>query len=468
VLYIDRSTMNILRVKRKCLALLERVESEGAYLHIMLQREAERRSDAPEEYPVIVQLVRGVLEQRQALESILEPLLPKGLASLPVQVQLVLKLGAYQLRFLDRVKQRDVVFEAVELVKEGRWKGLAGLVNAVLRKVGPMVVSQEDAPSRSRVVNFPAWLLERWEAQFGASEVSAFCEASDKKLPLYIRINSNSIDGATLRGELLREGIETEPVNLSPAALRIVKLPQKVRIQDLSTFKRGLFFIQDLSSAIVADLVSSTKPSTVRDICAAPGGKTCSIALSIQAHSGRVLASDRVESRVALVKDLITRLRIRNVDLSVWDACSFSSSQMSSESSEVKQGSVKTPDTFDVVLVDAPCSGFGTVGRKVDVRWSKSEAMLQELIALQADILDSAAHLVKPSGYLVYSTCTIDRDENEGSAESFLSRNVDFRHAPVQGLIPSAVCTEEGYYRAWPQHHSMAGAFAAMFMKSPG
>jgi 16S rRNA (cytosine967-C5)-methyltransferase len=441
--------MNILRVKRKCLELLERVECQGAYLHIVLQKEAERSSSAPEEYPVIVQLVRGVLEQRQMLDGVLDPLLPKGLESLPVEIRLVLKLAAYQLCCLDRVKKRDVVFEAVQLVKEGRYRGLSGLVNAVLRKIEP-VGSPSSSADEQRVLNFPEWLIERWNCQFGADEVRAFCESSDRPLPLYLRVNTNKTTRETLRRQLQSEGLEVGLVDLSPVSLRVERLPNTIRIQQLKSFNDGLFFIQDLSSTLVSDLVSSGKPKLVRDLCAAPGGKTCSIALSIAGDAGEVHSSDRVASRVRLVDKLRASLDIRNVKC--WE-----------EDARVAKSIVA--EQYDAVLVDAPCSGFGTVGRKVDARWSKSPDSVRELVYLQGELLEKAAQLVKRGGVLIYSTCTIDREENEGVAEAFINAHPGFISSTVAGILPGAVCTAEGFYRAWPQHHGMAGAFAARFLR---
>lgn len=450
MVYFKATTMNILRVKRKCVEILERVECQGAYLHIVLQKEAERHTEAPEEYPVIVQLVRGVLEQGQNLEKILDPLLPKGMSSLPVEVQLILKLGAYQVRFLDRVKKKDVVFEAVELVKGGKFRGLAGLVNAVLRKVEPQeaLLSKEDEHS---LINFPQWLVERWNRQLGAEEVRAFCAASDRQLPLYLRVNTGMTTRSALREELQREGLEVELVDLSPVSLRVEKMPANKRIQQLASFTQGLFFIQDLSSTLVSELVSSNKPALVRDLCAAPGGKTCSVALSIREHAGSVHASDRVANRVQLVEKLVSSLGVVNVQCWEEDACSPKTA---------------SGQLYDAVLVDAPCSGFGTVGRKVDARWSKSADSLRELIQLQGELLDRAAALVRVGGFLIYSTCTIDREENEDIAAAFIDRHPGFIHSSVAGVLPETVCTEQGFYRAWPQHHRMAGAFAARFLRT--
>jgi 16S rRNA (cytosine967-C5)-methyltransferase len=338
------------------------------------------------------------------LEGVLDPLLPKGLESLPIEIQLVLKLAAYQLCCLDRVKKRDVVFEAVQLVKEGRYRGLSGLVNAVLRKIEPVASPVSSAEERP-VLNFPEWLIERWNLQFGEHETRAFCESSDRPLPLYLRVNTNKTTREALREQLQAEGLKVELVDMSPVSLRVERLPNTVRIQHLPSFNNGLFFIQDLSSTLVGDIVSSSKPRLVRDLCAAPGGKTCSIALSIARDRGEVHSSDRVASRVSLIDKLRASLEIQNVKCWHEDA---------------RAAKTINAELYDAVLVDAPCSGFGTVGRKVDARWTKSPESVRELVVLQGELLQQAALLVKVGGALIYSTCTIEREENEGIAEAFI------------------------------------------------
>jgi 16S rRNA (cytosine967-C5)-methyltransferase len=442
--------MNILRVKKRSIELLERVERDGAYLHLLLQQEAQASNTAPEEYPLVVQLVRGVSEQRRVLEHALNQHLAKGVQSLPVYVQHVLLLGAYQLLFLDRVKRRDVVFEAVELVKQGRFKGFASLINAVLRKIEPLSDDDESSGLMHSTYNFPDWLIARWIEQFGEAEVKAFCRACDAPLPLYLRVRTGRISRSELIAKLLQEGVVGEPAPFSEVSLRVSKMPAAVRLHQLESYQQGLFFVQDLSSTIVADVVSAGSPTMVRDLCAAPGGKACSIALSVEAYKGRVLASDRAVERVSLIEDLVARLRLENVTTQLFD--------LASDSPPPGGG-------WDAVLLDAPCSGFGTVGRKVDARWSKSLENLQELVELQSQLLDRAVQFVKPGGVLVYSTCTIDREENEQSSLAFLERHKDFAIDSVQEIIHPSLCTPEGFYRAWPQHHAMAGAFAARFRR---
>jgi 16S rRNA (cytosine967-C5)-methyltransferase len=442
--------MNIMRVKRKCLELISRIEEQGAYSHLVLQQASQSGGLSPEEFPVLLQLTRGVLEQRGVLESHLNPLLPKGLSSLPIEIQHILRLGAYQILFLDRVKKRDVVFEAVELAKGSKYRRLSSLVNAVLRKIGSEDKAQVQEEPKDSTLNFPDWLISRWSEQFGEEEVGEFCRASDDALPVYCRVNTARITATGLKEVLAKDGFESQISEFSPHSLRVTRMPSKKRITSLDAYKDGLFFIQDLSSTIVADIASWTKPASVKDLCAAPGGKACSIALSIGDSGSKVIASDRSPSRVELIKDLIKRLGISNIKASV---------------SDLTKGKRSALDQADLVLLDGPCSGFGTVGRKVDARWTTKEDDLTGLMKLQSELLDSAADFVNPGGYLVYSTCTIDRGENEERIAQFLASRSDFEIVKLDQYLPAELCTDEGFYRSWPHRHKMTGAFGGMLRR---
>lgn len=440
--------MNILRVKRKALELLERVEEDGAYVHLLLRQEADSSTLAADEYPLLVQLVRGVLEQGPVVDLTLEPLLPKGLKSLPKPVVHTLRLATYQILFLERAKKRDVVFEAVEITKSGPFRGLAKLVNAVLRKIEPP--SEAGSSSGLAARTFPEWLITRWSEQFGSEEVERFCAATNQTLPLYVRVNTLRTTREELRDILRKEGVASDIVEFSRHSLRVTTLPRSVRIHRLASYERGLFFVQDLSSTVVSDIVAAETPQHVADLCAAPGGKTCSIALSIAPYGGTVHACDKTASRVGLISQAVDRLGLTNVVVEQRDAL------------------VDEPERsgfFDAVLLDAPCSGFGTVGRKIDARWSKSAETIQELVGIQSSMLSCATRLVKPRGILVYSTCTIDRAENEEVVEAFLASHPEFRNEGLSSRISSELHTSEGFYRAWPHRHSMAGAFAAMLRR---
>jgi 16S rRNA (cytosine967-C5)-methyltransferase len=439
-------SINIIRVKKKSLELLKRIEHEGAYTHIVLQRLAESGELAPGEYPILLQLVRGSLEQRGILEERLERLLPKGLGSLPLDVQIILRLSAYQILFLERVRKRDVVFEAVEIAKSGRHRALAGLVNAVLRKIESPDSDARALSDSSATRNFPDWLVDRWSKQHGLLEAQSFCAASGVNLPLYSRVNSSLVSREDLIQVLYREGVLSEPALFSVNSIKITRIPAKVRITQLKSYQDGLFFIQDLSSTIVADVVAVNAPRSVRDLCAAPGGKSASIALSIVESGGIVNASDRSAKRVALIDQLSDRLKLPN---------------LKTDHFELGRAGPISRELSDCVLLDVPCSGFGTVGRKIDVRWSMDEYQLAQLVASQERLLADAARYVAPGGELIYSTCSIDRAENEVIIESFLNSQGDFSIVDLRGELPESLCTSSGFFRSWPQHHEMTGAFAA-------
>jgi 16S rRNA (cytosine967-C5)-methyltransferase len=440
-----------MRVKRKCLDLIARIEQDGAYTHLVLQRVADSGELSPQEYPVLLQLVRGTLEQRGVIEAQLNQFLPKGLHSLPNEVQILLKLSAYQIMFLDRVKKRDVVYEAVDLVKAGRYRGLAGLINAVLRKIEPDSKSADGRSSFDNTSNFPDWLIKRWNEQHGSNEVEKFCAVGGAQLPVYCRINNSRISAKELKGILAQEQVLAEEVDLSPNSLRLREIPASVRITNLKSYQEGLFFIQDASSTIVADIVAMDNPLKVRDLCAAPGGKACSIALSILSQGGEVHASDRAAKRVALIGDLASRLRLKNIK----------TGRM--ELSEIVP---HAGELFDSVLLDVPCSGFGTVGRKIDVRWSMSEIDLQGLQPVQSSLLRAASRFVRPGGILVYSTCSIDCAENEDVVDLFVASTDEFERVDLRETLDHEICTERGYFRSWPHRHEMAGAFAAKLKRS--
>ena len=444
-------SINIMRVKKKALELLARIEREGAYTHLVMQGVAESGGLSATEYPILLQLVKGTLEQRGIIEDRLEELLPKGLDSLPLEVQHALRLGAYQILFLERAKKRDAVYESVELIKGSRWKGLANLVNAVLRKIDPPDSSAPDQHPVSATRNFPDWLVTRWIEQHGAPDIEQFCAVRGADLPVYCRVNTRAVSREELVAILAAEGVVGEAVTFSPNSLRLIDIPATIRITKLRSYLDGLFFIQDASSTLVADIVASSTPQKVRDLCAAPGGKTCSIALSLAAHGGIVRASDRSPQRVNLITELTKRLGLSNVESKVFE--------LSDEQDVVANDNAM--GSFDAVLLDVPCSGFGTVGRKIDARWSTSAEDLVLLAKKQLAFICAAARFVSIGGVLVYSTCSIDKGEDEEVVEEFLRLRRDFVRESLTDLLPSALCTEAGDLRSWPQRHAMTGAFAA-------
>lgn len=438
--------MDILHAKKRALELIDRIKRQGAFSHVVLQAEAKRDRNAPGEYPIVVSLVRGVLQEEGRLDKVLNEHLPRGITSLPNRVADILRLGAFQIISLDRVQKKDVVFESVELLKGGRFSGFMGLVNAVLRKIEPKNSRKAENASQ----NFPTWLIDRWSDQFGSQEVEQFCAASTSKLPLYLRVHTGRCSRQQLCDQLRQDGIQSVMTEWSPNSVRVVSLPYDRRLEDCTAFQQGWFFIQDCSSTIIADAVAALRPQTVRDVCAAPGGKACSVALSLDERGGRIFASDRTSRRVELVRQKVQKLGLSNVDIGVMD-------MLAAEEADTK--------TANVVLVDAPCSGFGTVAKKIEARWNTSAEELCSLVEVQSAMLSRAAKLVAPAGALVYSTCSIDWAENEGVIKRFLVEHPEFSVKRVHEFVSERLCTAEGYLRTWPHRHEMTGAFAAILIR---
>jgi 16S rRNA (cytosine967-C5)-methyltransferase len=439
--------MDILRAKRKALELIHRIKREGAFSHVLLQAEAKRRQVSEDEYPIMVSLVRGVLQEEGRLNELLDAHIRRGIDSLPDRVADVLRLGAYQIVCLERVRKKDVVFESVELLKGGRFASFRALVNAVLRKIEPV----DDFEKVKAAVNYPTSLITRWVSQFGEQEVERFCAASNKRLPLYLRVNTLRCSREQLCQRLRDEQIEVIPSTWSSHSVEVVSLPRASRIHDCQAFKDGLFFIQDCSSTVVADLVELVEPDVIHDVCAAPGGKACSMALTRGSRGGQVVAFDRTTERVALIQDLVYKLGLSNVTTRVFDML------------------VDAPaydELVGLVLVDAPCSGFGTVGKKVEARWNTSVEEISSIVAMQRKILERACQRVASGGAVIYSTCSIDKEENEGVVEAFLAAHPEFSIRRVNELVHESLCTKEGYLRTWPHRHHMTGAFAAVLVRS--
>lgn len=432
-----------------------RIDEDGDYATDLLS-ELSRHSALPADlYPTVQQWVRGVLENASLIDSRLEQRLKgKGLKGLPPEIRAILRVGAYQIGFLDRAPVPLVINESVNESRQLGFEGLTKLVNAVLRRISEIpkdggARSSDDVQSLSEIAtttSHPKWLVSRWAEQFGLEEAAAICRADNERAPLCFRVNTLRSTAEVLQRELAAEEVETRPARFAQNALEVLKLPRQRRIHELTAFKQGLFLIQDESSILVTEMANAVPGMRVIDLCSAPGGKCCGMAITM-GNTGKVVACDADEKRLERVKENCDRLGITNVEIVVGDARTLN------------------VEPADLVLVDAPCSGLGTVGRRADLRWNKHEDDFPKLVELQKQILDHAAHLVKVGGRLVYSTCSIDLAENEIVANSFVQNRPNF--TIFRDVLPmsAGLVTMEGYLRTFPHRHQMSGAFSASFVR---
>jgi 16S rRNA (cytosine967-C5)-methyltransferase len=386
------------------------------------------------------EMAAGVLRQRSTLDSRIAPLLPGGWASVNPELQDILRLGAYQLSDLDRVPDHAAVNTSVNLAREAGGARAAAFVNAVLRRVaraepiaGPTPV---DSAERLAVEHsHPVWLVQRWMRNFGLAGAESLLRWNNLRPALVLQAARKDLDW--LAAEWRNSGIAVEAAPYG-AGLRT----SMSRPADLPGFHEGAFMVQDPAQALLARFANVPAEGLVYDACAAPGGKT--IAFGRKART--VIAGDASRTRARRLAENLRRAGSGREKVVVADA--------------------RRPPLrkADVVLVDAPCLGTGTFARHPDARWRVTPEALASLETLQREILDQTATLVPAGGLLVYSTCSLEPEENGRQVEGFLTRHPEFSREWTADL-PQDLLSREGDLMILPQTHGMDGAFAARFRR---
>ena len=435
------------------LSVLCSVEKKEAYVTHLLSALHHQQDVDPHARSLAERIIKGVLEHRSEIDSRLDERLPKGLRSLPPRIQMILRLSIYQLTYLDRVEKAIVVDSAVELAKRYSSAPVARLVNAILRgylremKKPSETSIPQNAEEIAQRFSHPLWIVELWVDQLGVPETITLCDFNNKEWPLYLRANPLKTTREELIELLAREGVTAVPGSYTKDALRVVTREGGGQLHRLKSFQNGLFTIQDEGACLVSEVAFAGPYESIIDLCAAPGGKTTHLA-TLNENQGKILAVDPAEKRLSLVKDNCNRLGLTNVEYVCADGRTLTRQQPA-----------------DFVLVDAPCSGLGVVGRRADLRWNRKQDEIGLLCGLQLELLQRAAQLVKRQGRIVYSTCTTTIEENEAVVGRFLESNSDFAVTkivhPRQELL-----TPEGFLRTWPQRHNLGGGFVAVIDRS--
>ncbi len=392
------------------------------------------------------ELVFGMLRQRSRLDALLDDRVRGGLAKLDPDLIDLLRLGAYQLLSMGSVPAYAAIGQTVELTKRRHGIGASKLANAVLRRLDRerdrLVVATPEDPVEALAFehSHPRWLVARWIARWGADETRLLLEANNREAPLVAR--PYHVVREQLEAMLEGAGVTVADAPLVPDSL--VLTSGVGAMTELGAFKQGLFHLQDPASTLVTRYAAFAPGSQVADLCAAPGGKTLELART----AGTVFAGDASFARLARVRDNVRRLDATNVVPFVGDA---------------RFPAVRG---MDAVLIDVPCTGTGTFRRHPDARWRLRVSDLAVLPAAQRSILRAAATAVRPGGLLVYSTCSLETEENDAQIESFLSDSPEWRlEPPPEGAVPASVL-DAGRLRVLPQRHGTDGAFAARLRRS--
>ena len=359
---------------------------------------------------LLTELVTGVVRMRRALDYQLAQRTTRPLEALDPEVRTALRLGAFQLLYLDRLPASAVVNDAVALTKRGGKSSAGALVNAVLRATARDRdrLSWPESPAVTALGirhSHPEWLVERWAQRYGLEATSAWLVFNNQPPRLCLAANRLRGTREALAARLDAEGVRTEPTARSRHGLQVVSGAALAT----DAFREGWFVVQDEASQLIAELGELQPGQRTLDLCASPGGKSLALAARVGAE-GLLVACDVRPRRVRLLRQTVTRLRVPASIVRVPPA-----------------GDLPFADgAFDFVLVDAPCSGLGTIRRDPDIRWARTEPDLARLAVGQVTLLRRAGRLVAPGGTLVYSTCSSEPEENEAVVAEFLADTHDF------------------------------------------
>jgi 16S rRNA (cytosine967-C5)-methyltransferase len=448
----DRSRKHTASPARlEALKILVRVERDGAFAAPLL---ASERMDAlaPEDRRLAYELVLGALRWRGELDYLVNTVTGRAAEQLDLPVRAALWLGLYQIRHLERIPEHAAVSESVALVKGSRYWRAAPLVNAALRTAlrdkPPAPGDEVRAPLNrlSIALSHPRWVLARWADRFGVGETEALARANNEHPPTAFRVNAlRAPSVARVLEELAAGGVEVRDSAIAPGAYVVTR---GALAPDSRALKHGWIYVQDEASQLVAQLVGARAGERVLDVGAAPGGKSSQMA-ALMGNSGRIVAVDLHPARVTTLAATCRRLAARIVLPVAADA---------TRSLPLAEG-----ERFDRVLLDAPCSGTGTLRRNPEIKWRLGEHDLARFADLQGELLERAAERVRPGGRLVYSTCSLEAEEDEAVIASFLGRHPEFSLAAAEA--PPDLRTPDGFLRTFPHRHGADGFFAAVLSR---
>ncbi|MDQ0337554.1 16S rRNA (cytosine967-C5)-methyltransferase [Caldalkalibacillus uzonensis] len=406
------------------LEALIKVEKQKAYSHLVLNQLLSRHPQLDlRDRQLLTELVYGTIQHQRLLDFYLEPFLKQGIAKLEGWVKQLLRLSVYQLYFLNRIPSHAVVNEAVKLAKKRGHRGIQGLVNGVLRNMlrqpkRSLDTIVEPVERIAIETSHPTWLVARWVRQYGLDTARVICRANNERPAMTIRVNLLKASKQDVLSRLTASGYRVSETSEAEQGL---KVENPAKLMDSPLFKEGYFTIQSESSMLVAPLLSPQPGMKVLDLCAAPGGKTTHLA-ELMANQGRIVANDVHKHKLRLIETAARRLGITIIEVTARDGTAVSPEEWG---------------TFDCILVDAPCSGFGVIKHKPDLKWNKRLEDIEQIKELQLHLLSNAAKLLKSGGQLVYSTCTIDKEENEGVIERFLEYHPHFELAgDMRQILP--------------------------------
>ena len=422
------------------------IEKNNNYSNMAINKHFKDVKLSNQDRGLATEIIYGVIENKYYIDYMIDKLSKVKTNKMEIYVKTLLRMGVYQIMFLNSISDYAAVNETVNLAKKKNSK-VSGFINGILRNVIRQkeeigkVKTKDDIEYLAIKYSYDKWMIKNWMAHFGKEFTEELVEANNERPNIYLRTNTLKITRGELIEKLAEQNIKAEKVNVVEEAIKVEHLKD---IENNKLYKEGLFTVQDISSMLVGKVMNPKENSLILDVCSAPGGKTTHIA-TLMENSGQVVSRDIFEHKIKLIQNSVNRLGLKNVDVELFDALSLDKESI---------------DKFDYVLADVPCSGLGIIRRKPEIKYKEKEE-IKDLPKLQKQILQNAAKYVKVGGTLIYSTCTVQDDENIEVVENFLQSNKRFQFEKIENINIDLENEDKGYLKIYPNIHGMDGFFIA-------
>ena len=439
---------------------LKNVYRQQAYTDIALDRILKKIKTDPLNRGLACELVYGIVRRQRTLDALIDVLGKKKAHQQPPDLRIILHIGLYQLRYADRIPVSAAVNTTVELAKINGLSKLAGVVNGVLRGYSrqasqgdPLPLPKDITAKLGVLHSFPDWIVATWLEQLSVAETEQLAIWFNQTPKIDLRVNTLKTTVAEVEQRLTSSGVSVVPIPHLPQGLRITQ--SAGAIADLPGYQEGWWMVQDSSAQLVSHVLDPQPGETIIDACAAPGGKTTHIA-ELMGDNGQIIAYDRSAKRLNKLQQNVARRQLRSIKIHPGDSRHLT----------------ELADRADRVLLDAPCSGLGTLHKHPDIRWRQNPEAIVKLLDLQRELLKQVATWVKPQGILVYATCTLNPLENEKVIQSFLECNSNWKiqmpnHSQIKHKVPHIddFVSTEGWIKIYPHRQDMDGFFMVKLEK---
>ena len=441
---------NVENARLTAIEIIEDVFYRGAYSNLALKKKLNSSTLSVRDRALVTEIVYGTLRYKYTIDRILDKFLKNDIEKQNSFIKNVLRTSLYQIIYLDKIPEFAVVNEAVELSKK-RYSRLSKLVNGVLRnflrkRKSIELEEREDVEKLCFKYSFAPWMVNLFKSQYGIETAEAILKGLDCIPKVTVRVNRLKTNFTSCWNELVQNGYNLRKPELCSDAIVIDRGSD---IEKNILFSKGMISVQDESAMLPVMAMDLEKNMTVIDVCSAPGGKTCYMA-EVMENTGKVFAFDIYENKIKIIAKNAERLGIKNIEAGIFDACNCN---------------LNMKERADRVLADVPCSGIGIIRKKPEIKWNKSMKQLENLIGVQRKIMQNSAEYVKPSGVFVYSTCTLNKNENEKNVEWFLKNNSEFTLEKLDfGRKDNIIYHRNGCVTVLPDEN-MDGFFVAKMIK---